>query len=544
MSHRHVPLTQLVAPGHARSQAPQWSSSVHRLTHAPTEAQNVSPETGHRHAPSWHVVPVGHALPHEPQFAAFDWRSTHASSARQYVCPLVGQAHAPAVHNWAAGHSWSQAPQWLRSVRVSTQPTVPQWVVLASAHTQVPPEQVWPGPHASPHPPQCRESEYGSTHAPSHSIAPAAAHRHAAPTQRWSGRHARSHAPQWLGSPGATQAPAHSSALSQRQMPPLQRSPRAHRTPHPPQCRASIDVSAHSPSQSACPGTGHAHTPPPQSCAAGHALPHAPQFASSVIASTQPPPHGSVRPGESHVHSPSMHASPASQARSQLPQCLSSEARSTHSPPQTSGAPAEQPQAPASQRAPRGHAVSQLPQWLASFSTSTQAPAHSVLPGGQRHSPRWHSWSARHARPHSPQCSRESTGTSTPAQTRQSSIVPLQSLSRPSPQTSFAAVAAQTQARVGAPSENGHVHDTPGGQSTSLSHGSLQTLRPGATSEQIEEAHCEPLVHASPMAPPEGPASAVTRASRPTRTGVLHATVQTVSITIANDPRAFIPNPA
>jgi hypothetical protein len=75
------------------------------------------------------------------------------------------QEHLPEMHASVVAHTVPHAPQWLRSVRVSTQPTAPH-IVLFAAQAQVPCAQIMVGSHATLQPPQWPVSVCSSTQLP------------------------------------------------------------------------------------------------------------------------------------------------------------------------------------------------------------------------------------------------------------------------------------------------------------------------------------------------------------------------------------------
>jgi hypothetical protein len=116
--------TSLSLASHALSHAPQCIASVDWSTHAPTDAQNISP-VGHTHVPLLHDRPPVHAAPQAPQLASSV--SVSMQLAPQTVAPLGhSSSHVPAAQCSIGSHSVSQAPQCSGLFVVLTQPAAPQ----------------------------------------------------------------------------------------------------------------------------------------------------------------------------------------------------------------------------------------------------------------------------------------------------------------------------------------------------------------------------------------------------------------------------------
>jgi hypothetical protein len=126
--------------------------------------------------------------------------------------------HAPPTQEPPAEHAWLQLPQCVLLVVVSAH--TPQ-SVSGTGHVQLPPLQILPPVHVTPHEPQLFGSEFVSTHTPPHGgLFPA--QTHAPPMHVWFAPQAWLHEPQCETSVDvSTHTPLHE-VLSHVQCPPMQ----------------------------------------------------------------------------------------------------------------------------------------------------------------------------------------------------------------------------------------------------------------------------------------------------------------------------------
>lgn len=203
---------------------------------------------------------------------------------------------------------------------------------------------------------------------------------------------------------------------------------------------------------------------------------HEPQCPALFIVSMQPTPAQSVRVVSVHAQLLATQAVPLPHTLPHVPQFAASLTVFTQTPEQTLGAVGGHVHVPPMQTCPPLHALLQRPQFVWLVIVSTHAVRHSVRPAVvQVHAPAWHDSSARHAWPHVPQLRGSSIGTGTPPHVRQSSVAPLQSLSRPSPQISVAESATQPHTFAPRPSGATQPQLLPTGQSVRTVHVRVQT---------------------------------------------------------------------
>jgi hypothetical protein len=146
-----LPQQSGLVPPHVLHEPPQWVTSL---------ATQLPPQQ------NW---PVPHAWPHVPQLASSVMRSTHEllqhvvggacivqSTAQPVHSGAVAMRHTPRQHVFVpvAGHAMP-APS-------AVQP--PQFISSDCGSTQVPPQQLWLAPQATPQPPQFISSVSVSTH--------------------------------------------------------------------------------------------------------------------------------------------------------------------------------------------------------------------------------------------------------------------------------------------------------------------------------------------------------------------------------------------
>jgi hypothetical protein len=123
-----------------------------------------------------------------------------------------------------------------------------------------------------------------------------------------------------------TQAPSHGarpSGQSVWQKPSTHDWPAGHAALQAPQCRALLSVSAHSrPAGVSQTEKAQAavQAPPLQNSPGAHATPHPPQLARSLAPATQVAPHTSSPAGQSRVHWPALQNNPWGQTRPHWPQ--------------------------------------------------------------------------------------------------------------------------------------------------------------------------------------------------------------------------------
>ena len=143
-------------------QCPQLVLSVFGFAHV---APHIMFGALHPHEPALHEIPLGQRTPHPPQFAG-------SLSVAMHVPPqkLVpgGQPHEPARHTVPPAQLLPHAPQFALSVVASTQRVTPALVhaIAGAVHAmaQCPLAHICPLGHATPHPPQLRESFCTSAH--------------------------------------------------------------------------------------------------------------------------------------------------------------------------------------------------------------------------------------------------------------------------------------------------------------------------------------------------------------------------------------------
>jgi hypothetical protein len=135
-----APLTQALPVAHFVPQAPQLFGSLELLVHVP--AQFSWPDWQEvTHAPVLHSVPDEQAWLQVPQLLLSDCRSTHAVPQRVALGPHAAAPHIPPEQVWPVPHALPQAPQLLGSV-------------LRAVQTELEPavQTIWPVGHA-PHVP-------------------------------------------------------------------------------------------------------------------------------------------------------------------------------------------------------------------------------------------------------------------------------------------------------------------------------------------------------------------------------------------------------
>jgi hypothetical protein len=196
----HDPWRHTCVAGQARPHAPQWAGVDWRSASQPLAAsRSQSPRLATQvitaHVPAAHVaVALGsaQARPHIPQ-----WSLAVRVSVSQPLAALPSQSPKPALHATAqrpdahegvplaALHALPHAPQWAAAVERSvsqplagfmSQSPKPALHVTAqrpATHADVP---LGRAPQAFPQAPQCAESVFGSTHAPSQRIGRSAGH--------------------------------------------------------------------------------------------------------------------------------------------------------------------------------------------------------------------------------------------------------------------------------------------------------------------------------------------------------------------------------
>ena len=264
-------------------------------------------------------------------------------------------------------------------------------------------------------------------------------------------------------------------------------------------------MSTHAPLHDVCPAA-QPHVPSEQTSPVAQWLPQLPQFWASVFSSMQPTPaqkSGALLDG--HAQAPDRHTCVCVQATPHAPQFWLSSARDTQPAPAQKLllTASEHWQAPFLHARPAPQSVPQAPQFCESLVKSAQPVAHTVAAAsGQEHFPELQVCSGKQAFPQAPQFDGSSFGTVMPLQTRQSSTLPLQSLSMPSPHTSLSANLRHAQSLMFVPSSLvRQAQLSAAGQFMSLEHAVVHTPPVASTRTHSPEAQSSVFWHAWPKTP-------------------------------------------
>jgi hypothetical protein len=135
----HLPPEQLLPPVHLTAQAPQFSLSEVRSTHAPLHSVSPVEQLG-VHRPCMQSSRTGQMFPHDPQLARLLFRSMQRLL---HTLRPVPQLHFPSMHSMAPGQVVAQVPQLRVSDCRSTQPPAQAERGIVHMLAQLPCEQTW-----------------------------------------------------------------------------------------------------------------------------------------------------------------------------------------------------------------------------------------------------------------------------------------------------------------------------------------------------------------------------------------------------------------
>lgn len=280
------------------------------------------------HAPLLQSVP-GQTVPHAPQLLALWVRSTQAPP--QAVSGAQASRQVPPEQVWPVAH-------WLL-LQQPRQVCPPQqsWPAAHEVETQVPPVQtlVVQGPLTSQ-----SALVQQALQAPPQSCGVVGAQVHVPPTQVDPGLHVTPHPPQLSGSSVTLVSQPGMAALqsaypaAQTGAPPTQEACGPTATPQAPQLEGSVASVTHEPAaHSVCPaGQMLAQPALVHTCPAPHWVAHAPQLVGAEADDSHPGAAVQSRKPGAQVHSPAAHCWFAAQLRPQVPQLENEVASATSQP--------------------------------------------------------------------------------------------------------------------------------------------------------------------------------------------------------------------